>query len=286
MAPQAARRHAEPAPEAGEAFLAALHDPARGLLPFRAVIVLAHPDDETIACGSLLPRLGEVTLLHVTDGAPRNGNDAVAQGFASPAEYAAARRRELEAAMALGGVTADRIIWLGCADQEAAGCLVKLAFDLAPRLKGADIVLTHAYEGGHPDHDATAFAVHAATALLRAGGSAPAIVEMPLYRWGPEGWTNQSFAPAAETRDIVLELSPREQEMKRAMLAAHRSQQQMLAQFSVTEERFRIAPLYDFAELPNGGKLLYERMAWGLTGARWLEYSRATLAELRLGAAA
>src|SRR6185437_9724842 len=39
-------------------------------------------------------------------------------------------------------------------------------------------VFTHAYEGGHPDHDAVAFAVHAA---CRLSDIPPAIVEMPYY---------------------------------------------------------------------------------------------------------
>ena len=37
-----------------------------------------------------------------------------------------------------------------------------------------DVVLTHAYEGGHSDHDATAFAVHLAAGVMRReGGKAP-----------------------------------------------------------------------------------------------------------------
>ena len=55
-------------------------------------------------------------------------------------------------------------------------------------------ILTHAYEGGHPDHDAVAFAVAAA---VRVAGRAAdtTIVEMPFYRAGPEGWIRQLFLP-------------------------------------------------------------------------------------------
>jgi hypothetical protein len=45
-------------------------------------------------------------------------------------------------------------------------------------------------------------------------------------------------------------------------------------------ERFRAAPCYDFARLPNRGSLLYERYDWGLDGPSWQELAREALAEL------
>ena len=67
-------------------------------------MVVAHPDDETIGAGAQLPRLNGVTMIHVTDGAPRKPRDAERHGFATAAEYAFARARELERVMMLAGI--------------------------------------------------------------------------------------------------------------------------------------------------------------------------------------
>ena len=272
--------------DAGERFLAALPLPERPKLPFRTALVVAHPDDETIGCGAQLPRFSDITIVHLTDGAPRSLTDAKARGFATAEAYAAARSGELRAAMRLAG-SSEQLVALGWPDQESAQHLAEIATDLAERLAGTDIVLTHAYEGGHPDHDTAALAVWAACALLRrAGESAPAVIEMPLYHLGQEGCMRQVFVPAAGTQEIVVELTPEERRMKQKMFSAHASQADVLANFGIAVERFRRAPRYDFARLPNGGKLLYEDWNWRMNGARWLKLSQAALAELGVGGAA
>ena len=92
---------------------------------------------------------------------------------------------------------------------------------------------------------------------------------MPFYRADGEGWAVQRFAPAPAAVETVLALGDRDRAMKRQMLAAHRTQAEMLAFFDLETERFRIAPAYDFATLPNGGhlhlrapRLGHDRRAW------------------------
>ncbi len=228
----------------------------------RVAIVVAHPDDETIAAGARLRFMPALLLVHVTDGAPRRLADARACGFGTPAAYAEAREQELQAALELAGVTPERLR-LDVPDQDAALHMPTIAARLRTAFAefGADAVLTHAYEGGHPDHDAVACAVHAA-----AGGRP--VFEFAGYRAGPDReMTVQRFLPGpAETR---VTLCPEEQAQKRAMLDCFVTQAGILSGFGVSVERYRPAPAYDFTAPPHPGPLNYENWGWEMTGARW-----------------
>jgi LmbE family N-acetylglucosaminyl deacetylase len=107
---------------------------------------------------------------------------------------------------------------------------------------------------------------------------------MPFYRQGAGGMELQTFAPHGECPETVVHLTREEQDRKRHMIAAHATQRRTLAPFSIEVERFRRAPRYDFTELPNQGRVLYEHHDWGLDGERWRALARAALRELGLGA--
>src|SRR5689334_21245962 len=65
------------------------------------LLVAAHPDDEVIGAGAQLPRWRNLSLLHITDGAPHNPDEAHAAGFDNKQDYARARRLELQVALRL-----------------------------------------------------------------------------------------------------------------------------------------------------------------------------------------
>jgi LmbE family N-acetylglucosaminyl deacetylase len=255
--------------KAASAFLRALVAPQDQPIAADGLsVVIAHPDDETIGAGTLLMRTAGSHVVVATDGAPRSLEVAREHGFATFRDYAAARRRELLAALAIAGVAPDRQIMLGFADQAGPFALAQLSAMLAGVFiaRGITMAVTHAYEGGHPDHDAVAFAVQAAQRLLKMRGRDLTVIEMPLYRLDDEDAFSTSFADTTEDA-IGYAVGGLELDRKKAMIAAHASQQQMLSLFDPAREQFRPALQHDFTKLPNGGRLLYERMPWGIEGA-------------------
>jgi N-acetylglucosamine malate deacetylase 2 len=273
------------ASDAAAALIAALAAPeaqAPASLP-RTMVVGAHPDDETAFAGFRLPRLASAQFVCVTNGSPRDGVDAARYNL-TPDAYAHARARELQEVLGSCGIPASHIRILGYTDQEAALHLAAITRLLTALFQQHEVeaVLTHPYEGGHPDHDATAFAVHAAARLLaQQGRRTPAIVEMACYHEGREGFRAGAFLGVGPD-DTVLHLTAEEQDRKRALLDRFATQRHTLPYLPVAVECYRRAQPCEFLQPPHAGQLHYERQPWGMTGERFRSLAAQALQELGL----
>jgi N-acetylglucosamine malate deacetylase 2 len=264
--------------------LECLGAPGRDARPLPEIaVIVAHPDDETVGAGSRLPRLRDARFVYVTDGAPREPDGALACGSAAGAGRARTRYRELEAALALAGIRADHIRRIDCADQEASLHLAELSREIAGMLRDLrpTAVVTHPYEGGHPDHDATAFAVHAACRLLeRQDIRPPHLLEMTSYHLRGETLVASEFLPHPGCPVTTAVLTGEERDLKRRLISCYATQRDTLCHFPVELERFRPAPRYDFTLPPHEGVLCYECFPWGTTGKRFRELAREALGSL------
>jgi N-acetylglucosamine malate deacetylase 2 len=235
----------------------------------RTVMVVAHPDDETLSLGLALPSFEHLTLVHVTDGAPLDGDDAAKLGFHSLDHYREAREAELAGALAHLAPRCRRIA-LGVADQTAVRSLAAIVERLGPLLQGADRVVTHPYEGGHPDHDAVALAVQrACQRLTQQGRRAPLRLEFAGYYKGPDGQITGRFHPDPDHPAVEATPSAARLAVKRAAVASFVSQAGVTRWFDPTLEAYRTAPDYDFTQPPPPGRVLYDDWGWALTSARW-----------------
>jgi len=250
------------------------------------LIVVAHPDDESIGAGARLRNLGDAWVVDLTDGAPRDLECAQRHGFGTPEEYARARHGELEEAMRIAGLPPNRLITLDFADGELTLRMAEVCVKIMELIDtlNPDVVLTHPYEGGHTDHDATAFAVHLACGLLRREGvQPPAVLELASYHARHGRKFLQQFLPheRADRSQRIIRLSPFEQALKQRMFRAFRSQRSVLSRFSTEFERFRPAPRYVFTEPPHQGPLNYEMYGDADRGRTWREQARRALESLR-----
>jgi N-acetylglucosamine malate deacetylase 2 len=249
-----------------------------------SMVVVAHADDQTIALGARIGRLQEAHFVHVTDGAPRNEQDSRTHGFSNLDDYRRARTQELAAMLAEASLQRVSRSCLDFPDQEASLNLAEMTRQLAELIAHhePEVIITHPYEGGHPDHDACAFAVHHAVALNRArGGVRPLVIEAPFYHAGPSGFEPGTFLrDEGSMPEMLYELSDAERKRKHKLVSCFTTQRETLKGFHDATERFRIAPVYDFSRPPHAGKALYERYPWGMSVDRFCQLALQGEAEL------
>lgn len=247
----------------------------------RCVVIVAHPDDDIVGAGGLISRLNDVTVLHITDGVSTNGQTPGAGSEES--ESALEVRRESRTALALANVPSHQIVEFGLSTEQAPLELADLARRIASFLRqiSPDIVLTNPYEGGDPDHDATAFATHAALRLLKKNGfKTPAVFEIAFYPTAEGNKRVLDFLPSGPAEITTLLLDKKARDLKRQMFACFTTRPDLQRENSFGRERFRRPPRYNFAALPNGGKLNYERVAAGVDSDEWQTLVREAWSEL------
>lgn len=232
----------------------------------RNLLILAHADDEVIGAASLLlrePR--ECFLVYLTDSAPDNPYFLERAGFSDRESYRAVRHAELFAALELAGIERRQTLILPVPDQQATrhvAASIAAVRELIDELAPAHLY-THAYEGGHPDHDAAALVAQRAAAGFRAE-----LFEMPYYQAASGVMRAGVFAdPNGSERTWALTAA--EQSAKRALWDCFTSQAHIFSRFDIAREPYRPAPVHDFLEPPHERPLYYETRPVGWTFDQW-----------------
>ncbi|GAA2998193.1 PIG-L family deacetylase [Actinokineospora diospyrosa] len=181
----------------------------------RAVVVAAHPDDETLGASGLIQALHErgtdIRLVVATDG------EAAFPG-SSPAERAElgrTRRRELMSALHVQGLDDVEVQWLGLPDSELTGHRGELASALGSAMVGADLCVVPWPGDPHPDHQC-------------AGEVGLRVAPVTAHRWSYPIWMwhwlrpNDSAVPRSRAFGVSMDSSRRRR--KAAAIARFTSQ--------------------------------------------------------------
>ncbi|GEL23401.1 hypothetical protein PSU4_23550 [Pseudonocardia sulfidoxydans NBRC 16205] len=195
--------------------LAAHELPAMDLPAGPLVVVVAHPDDETLGAAGYLATTHaagtDVRLVVATDGeAAFPGLDS-----AGRAALARARRAELDDALRGLGLHDVDVTWLGLPDSGLQQRRDELADAVRPLLDGAATVLTPWADDPHPDHAAVGAAAAAVAPVTAACWAFPVWVCV----WGTPGEVPVPWERAAR-HDLDADAAAR----KRTAIAAFTSQ--------------------------------------------------------------
>jgi hypothetical protein len=130
------------------------------------------------------------------------------------------------------------------------------------------LILTHPFEGGHPDHDATALAVRRAVRDSRA--LAP-ILEFTGYHLSRGVLVSGRFLAEQPDEVLSIELTHNAYDLKSRMIDCFTTQSDFIRQLMGCCERFRYAPTYNFRRRPHTGPLFYETWESGMRWEHWLQ---------------
>jgi LmbE family N-acetylglucosaminyl deacetylase len=223
----------------------------------RILVLVAHPDDEVVACAAAIGRAkeagAEVFAAYLTDG-------CLARETLWPwrrkrhGDNVARRRAEGEEAAARLGIKP-----LGWALRPARGLWRELPgayaeVRAAVETCRADQIWVPAYEGGNPDHDAL-------NALGRLFTDDLSVLEFSEYNFCGGKTRAQQF-PFPDGSEHTIRLTPEERERKRGLLSLYASERQNLNYVGIDCECFRPLAAYDYSRSPHPGILWYARFQW------------------------
>ena len=227
------------------------------------LVFAAHQDDEVLGLGLTLAKHRShgdpVTVVFTTNGAGGNWKES----NAVKRTVSAVRFKEACDALAVIGIDAAEIVCLGFPDGGLHRYIPQASEDIATLIRAIvpHTIYVHAMEGGHRDHDVTAFVVQRVSARL--------LIE-PVFEWAeynieaPGGQTvsDARFASDPYVPDFEYALTPfdhSEFTTKQEMLAKYASQAVSIRYYPFRSEILRKArPIHllprlaHFTRLPQG----------------------------------
>ncbi|MDD3370257.1 MAG: PIG-L family deacetylase [Alphaproteobacteria bacterium] len=223
----------------------------------RILILVAHPDDEVVACAACVARArtqgATVSALYLTDGCL---SEETLWPWQRKHHEDMVTRRHLEAEAA---ATSLGILPVGWGNRPARALWRELPIvfeevNIAISQYKPDQIWVPAYEGGNPDHDA----LNAIGFKLK---SRLSVLEFPEYNYFGGEMRSQTFISSGTSEHIVT-LTLVERAAKRALMEIYASEKSNLSGLKLDQECYRPLTTYDYAQPPHQGTLWYTRFQW------------------------
>lgn len=223
----------------------------------KILILVAHPDDEVVACAASIARAqaegADCATLYLTHGCVAQDVMWRWRRKTYPQMVETRRVESLRAAKLLN------VHPVGIADRPARYLWRQLPQVMA-EVEAAiarwrpDQIWVPAYEGGNPDHDA----LNAIGFKLKNRHS---VLEFAEYNFFGGRARSQTFIAPDETTRVLI-LTTGEQKTKRQALALYESERGNLSYIGVDQESYRPIAVYDYTRPPHQGVLWYARFQW------------------------
>jgi LmbE family N-acetylglucosaminyl deacetylase len=157
------------------------------------LVIAAHQDDEALGLGLTLAKHrnkgDRVTVVFTTNGAVGNRKESSAKQQA----VSATRFKEACDALAVIGIDPAHIACLGFPAEGLHRYIPEASADIAALLRAMvpHVIYVHAIEGGHLDHDVTAFVVQEVSAKLGVA---------PVFEWAEYNREARGGQPISDAR--------------------------------------------------------------------------------------
>jgi LmbE family N-acetylglucosaminyl deacetylase len=233
------------------------------------MFIFAHPDDESLGASALISRNSKnSSIIFATDGMPPPKTDAeyyppytTYPPFGSA--YSQYRISEATQALSKLGIDKQQISFLQMPDSRIIDSLdifTQKIFDIIDSTN-IKLLYTHAYEGGHIDHDLVCFAVW--NAVQKTQNNIKEIIEIPIYNFEHEEYNHNLPLDTQKEQAEAIWLTTEELKNKQKAISNYPSQTVDTQYFDIKNPEFHIkhktpVSLNRFQEPPHKGALQYE----------------------------
>lgn len=236
------------------------------------LFLFPHPDDElssTALISKLIKNNKKVFLIYLSSGVPSE------EEYQSPLKdkypfslYSVLRGTEFYRALKLLSIPSEYLSLLNYSTKKTPFYINSIYSTVEKMIlrEKVNTLLSCAYEGGHPDHDICSFVASS----IQKRHKKILGVEYTSYFMENGKIITGKFMHSQIEEKLTITLSKNDKRLKKNMHQLYSSQSDMLKNFLLLNETFRIKPYYNYSSLP-ARDICYESWQGSITAEQVLQ---------------